>query len=304
MNATKRATLLVGAAYVWWGLSPIFWRELDSVAPIDQISWRVLLGFAYLALIWMFRSSNPVRSLTRRHVGYGAIAAVVICANWVVFLWAIDNDQAVEASLGYFLMPLVSVALGVGLLGERLRRRQQVALLLAAIGAAWTVYVVGEVPWVAVVLGFSFAVYGWARKQGPWDAVSGLTFELLLLAPVVIVLLFVRGFDREQQITGNGSTSTLLLIALTGFVTIVPLLLFASATKHVSLTVVGLLQYINPVLQFFVGWKIFGEDVSSARLIGFVWIWAALVLVVSDELGSKRPVDRTETGRDERLVRP
>jgi chloramphenicol-sensitive protein RarD len=303
MNATRRATLLVGAAYVWWGLSAIFWRELGSVAPIDQISWRVLLGAAYLALVWTFRRSNPLRSLTRRHVGYGAIAAVVISANWVAFLWAIDNGQAVEASLGYFLMPLVSVALGVGLLGERLRRRQQVALLLAAIGAVWALYVVGEVPWVAVVLGFSFAVYGWARKQGPWDAVNGLTFELLLISPVVAVLLVVRGLDGRQQITGNGSLSTLLLIALTGLVTIVPLLLFASATKHVSLIVVGLLQYINPVLQFFVGWRILGEDVSRARLIGFVWIWAALVLVVSDELGSKRPVDRRETDRDEGFVR-
>lgn len=303
MNATRRATLLVVAAYVWWGLSAIFWRELGSVAPIDQISWRVLLGVAYLALFWAFRRSNPLRSLTRRHVGYGAIAAVFISANWVAFLWAIDNGQAVEASLGYFLMPLVSVALGVGLLGERLRRRQQAALLLAAIGAGWTLYVVGEVPWVAVVLGFSFAVYGWARKQGPWDAVSGLTFELLLISPVVIVLLVVRGFDGQQQITGNGSPGTLLLIALTGFVTIVPLLLFASSIKHVSLTVVGLLQYINPVLQFFVGWRIFGEEVTSGRLIGFVWIWAALVLVVSDELGSKRPVDRRETDRDEGLVR-
>ena len=292
MNTTRRATLLVGAAYVWWGLSAIFWRELDSVAPIDQTSWRVLLGAAYLVLVWTFRRSNPMRSLTLRHVGYGAIAALVIGANWVVFLWAIDNDQAAEASLGDFIMPLVSVALGVGLLGERLRRRQKAALLLGAIGAAWTLYVVGEVPWVAVVLGFSFAVYGWARKQGPWDVVGGLTFELLLIAPVVIVLLVVRGLDGQQQITGNGSTSTLLLIALTGIVTIVPLLLFASATKHVSLTVVGLLQYINPVLQFFVGWKIFGEDVSSARLIGFACIWAALVLVVSDELSSKRPVDR------------
>jgi chloramphenicol-sensitive protein RarD len=303
MNATKRATLLVGAAYVWWGLSAIFWRELDSVAPIDQVSWRVFLGVAYLGLIWTFRRSNPVRSLTLRHVGFGAIAALAISANWVVFLWAIDNDQAVEASLGYFLMPLVSVALGVGLLGERLRPRQQAALLLGTIGAAWTLYVVGEAPWVAVVLGFSFAVYGWARKQGPWDAVSGLTFELLLVAPVVIVLLVVRGLDGQQQITGNGSTSTLLLIALTGIVTTVPLLLFASATKHVSLTVVGLLQYINPVLQFFVGWKIFGEVVSGGRLIGFAWIWAALVLVVSDELSSKRPVDRRETGQGEGLVR-
>jgi|GEM_PF-3271241 len=227
----------------------------------------------------------------RQHITYGLGACVLIAANWVVFLWAIDNGRAVEAALGYFLMPLFSVALGVGLLGERLRSLQKGALVLAVIGIVWTLVAVGTVPWVALILGGSFALYGWARKQGPWNAVDGLTFETMLLVPFLLPLLFWRGAG-EVAVTGDGTWTTLLLIAATGLVTIVPLLLFASAARQVSLTLVGLLQYINPTLQFLVGWQILGESVSTARLFGFGWIWAALGLVVVDELGSKRPVDR------------
>lgn len=304
MNTASRATFLVAAAYLWWGFSPVFWRELGSVAPIDQLSWRVSLGLLYLVAVWFWRRTNPFRSLSRQHLTYGFFAAVMIAANWAVFLWAVNNDQTVESALGYFLMPLVSVALGVGLLGERLRPRQWMALGLGAGGLAWTLVVIGTVPWVALVLGGSFASYGWARKRGPWDAVGGLTFELLLIAPLFFTLLAVRGAAESTAIGGDGSASTFVLIALTGVVTVVPLLLFASAARKVSLTAVGLLQYINPVLQFLVGWQLFGEDVGIGRLLGFAWIWAALAVVVSDELRSQRPVDRVDSSRGQRVVGP
>lgn len=302
MTGTRRATLLVAAAYAWWGFSPVFWRELDSVAPLDQVSWRVSLGLAYLLLVSFWRRSNPLRYMTRRHVGYGVVSATAIALNWAGFLWAIDNEQAVEAALGYFLMPLLSVALGVGLLGERLRPLQATALLFGVIGMCWTLYVVGTVPWVAVVLGISFTVYGWARKQGPWDAINGLTFELLLIAPIFVGVLMVRAAG-ENNIAGDGSASTMVLIALTGLVTVVPLLLFASAAKRVPLTVIGMFQYINPTMQFLIGWRLFGEDVTGLRLVGFAWIWMALALVVTDELRSKGPVDGFEPSGEERLVR-
>lgn len=303
MSATRRATLLVAAAYCWWGFSPVFWRQLDNVAPLDQLAWRVSLGLAYLAAVWVWRSSNPLRGLTRRHVGYGLLAAVLIATNWAGFLWAVDNGQTVEAALGYFLMPLLSVALGVGLLGERLRPLQTGALVLGVVGMVWTLVILGTFPWVAGVLGVSFALYGWARKQGPWDSIDGLTFEMLLIAPVFIVVLSVRGVDNAHDITGDGSVNTLVLIALTGVVTVVPLLLFATAARRVSLTAVGLLQYINPVMQFLIGWQVFDEDVSIGRLLGFGWIWAALVLVAIDEVRSKRPIDGVETRGDESVVR-
>jgi len=304
-GSARRATLLVCAAYCWWGCSALFWRELSSVAPVDQLAFRVTTGLGYLSLVWAFRRRNPFRSLTRDHLRYGLVAAVVIGINWIVFLWSINNERAVEAALGYFLMPLFAVALGVVLLGERLRRMQQVALALASIGIVWTFAVVGEVPWVSLTLGASFAVYGWARKQGPWNAVDGLTFETMLLAPLLIAMTFWRATAKGVNVfgdAGDGSLRVVLLIALAGVVTIVPLLLFASAAKKVPLTVVGLLQYINPTLQFLVGWQIFGEPLPLGRLLGFAWIWAALVVVVVDELSSERPVDGGASSSDEGLV--
>ena len=304
MSSTRRATVLVCLAYCWWGCSALFWRELGSLAPFDQLSFRVTTGFAYLALVWLWRRHNPMRSLTKEHLLYGVGAALLIGVNWIVFLWAIDNERAVEAALGYFLMPLFSVGLGVTLLGERLRRLQKVALLLAVVGIVWTFVVVGALPWVSLTLGASFALYGWARKQGPWQAVDGLTFELVLLAPFLLAALLWRS-NADVNVLGDasdGSIITLAFIAMTGLVTIVPLLLFASAAKQVSLTVIGFLQYINPTLQFLVGWQVFGEDVSVGRLLGFLWIWGALALVVVDELRSKRPVDGGATGGGQRSV--
>lgn len=303
MTASKRATLLVVSAYLWWGFSPVFWRQLKSIASLDQLAWRVSLGLLYLVGVWLWRRQNPLVGLSRRHLMYGVFAAVMIATNWAGFLWAVDNDQTVESALGYFLMPLLSVALGVGLLGEELRPKQWIALALGAIGLVWTIAVVGGVPWVALVVGGSFTAYGWARKQGPWGAADGLTFELTMLTPVFAALLVLRGVDDSVEVSGNGSTTTLLLIALTGLVTVVPLLLFASAARQVPLSVVGLLQYINPVLQFLVGWQLFGEDVRTARLLGFAWIWVALALVVSDEIGSKRPVDGLAPSGGERSIR-
>lgn len=291
--STRRAVLLVCVAYSWWGLSALFWREFASLASVDQLSFRVSGGFAYLALVWVFRKRNPFRSLTAAHVRFGLFAAACIGVNWIVFLWAISNEQALEASLGYFLMPLFAVGLGVVLLGERLRQVQRVALGFAVVGIIWTFAALGSVPWVSLSLGSTFALYGWARKQGPWQAIDGLTFETMLLTPFLVVALVWRGAIGINIVgdAADGSLWVAALIPLSGLVTIVPLLLFAYAAKQVSLTLIGLLQYINPTLQFLVGWQIFGEEVSRGRLIAFAWIWFALVLVVVDELRSQRPVD-------------
>ncbi len=302
----RKALVLVAAAYVWWGCSAIFWRALDSVAPTDQLSFRVVLGLLYLVVYALVASKRPLASLTPQHWKYGAIAAAMIALNWIVFLWAVANDQAVEAALGYFLMPLFAVALGVLALGERLTTDQRIALLLATIGMVWTFVDVGSPPWVSLALGMSFAVYGWARKVGPWAAVDGLTFEMTLVAPVLLVVLAVRAANGVS-VAGDASSLTIALLAATGAVTVIPLLLFAAATKRASLTAVGLLQYINPTLQFLVGWHVFGESVSSGRLLGFAWIWAALALVVRSELRngsrSERPVDGLEPGGAKGVIR-
>lgn len=316
MSSDRSAVALVSMAYMWWGSSAIFWNELSSISPADQLGFRVVTACLYLiAGVGLLRAQlakrgieatlfNPgaLRShLTRDHLIYGVGGAIMISSNWALFLWAVSNGQAVEAALGYFLMPLFSVALGVGLLGERLRPLQIVALLLSVVGITWTVVVVGSLPLIAIFVGLTFAIYGFLRKQGPWDAVSGLTFETSFLAPLLAVFLIVRGFTGTSLL-GDGTPYTLVLLALTGFVTVVPLLAFGSASRRVPLSVIGLLQYINPTLQFLVGWQVLGETVSNARLVGFVWIWIALALVVYDELSSQRPVDGLAPGSDQGLV--
>ena len=274
---------MVVIAYMWWGLSALFWRELGSVAPLDQLGFRVGFGAFFLLLWAALNRIAPVSGVTSRHIGYGVFSALMIATNWAVFLWAIANGQAVEAALGYFLMPLFSVALGVVLLGERPTTDQKIALGLGTIGLVWTLAVLGSIPWVALALGGTFAAYGWARKVGPWEAVNGLTFETMLVAPIVVGIVLWRA-GTGVEVTGDGELLTMVLIVTTGLITIVPLLLFASAARQVPLTTVGLLQYINPTLQFLVGWQIFGEDVPAGRLIGFAWIWVALGFVVRSEL--------------------
>ena len=290
---SRRAVASVCVAYIWWGLSAIFWRALDTVAPIDQLGYRVGFGALFL-LIWAtVKRTRPFTGLTPRHLKFGVFSAAMIATNWSVFLWAIDNDQAVEAALGYFLMPLISVAIGVLALGERLTTDQKVALGLGSVGLVWTFVVIGTIPWVALALGVTFALYGWGRKVGPWNTVDGLTFETSLVTPVVVGIVAWRGVGGEE-IMGDGSLTTLLLIVAAGLITIIPLLLFASAARQVSLTVIGLLQYINPSLQFLVGWQLFGEAVPMGRFLGFLWIWVALGFVIRSEVRAAR--QRSATG--------
>lgn len=279
----RRPSFLVILAYLWWGVSAIFWTELASVPAVHQLGWRITMGIAVLGLLWLIRRQFPFRNLSRRHVLYGVAGSIMISTNWAVFLWALANERAVEASLGYFLMPLFSVALGVVVLGESLRNLQRIAIVLATIGIGWILIRQGGLPWVALILGVSFALYGLVRKQGPWGAIDGLTVEMGIVAPVAIASLIVAS-QQAEAVSGDGTLWTWFLILCTGVATVVPLVLFASAAREVSLTVVGLLAYLNPISQFLVGWLYLGESIGTDRLVGFLFTWAALMLVVLDEL--------------------
>ncbi|MGI9608183.1 MAG: EamA family transporter RarD [Acidimicrobiales bacterium] len=300
MTTTSRAILLVVVADVWWGISAIYWNELDDLDSIDQLGWRIVLGLATLSVYWIARRTFPFAGTTGRHVRFAMAGALAISGNWAVFLWAGANGQAVEAALGYFLMPIISVALALKVLGERLRRAQVVAVLLALVGIVWLFASRGGVPWVALVLGFSFASYGLLRKVGPWGALDGLTAEMTVVAPIGAILL-LTGVASGRSVDGGGGATNWLLISITGLVTTLPLFLFANAARKAPLVVVGLLQYVIPVAQFLVGWLWLGESVDRSRLFGFGFIWAALGFVVADQVGSGRagavsegPVDRLE----------
>jgi chloramphenicol-sensitive protein RarD len=304
----QRSVALVLGAYSWWGLSALFWRELAAVDAVDQLAWRVVSAFVLLGS-WLAvkrlrhrrspASATPSQAPTTTGGAWlgGLAASLLITANWGAFLWAVSNGQAVEAALGYFLMPLFSAALGVLALGEKLRTRPAAALLLAACGVTWLIVVDRRLPVIALILGSTFALYGLAKKQTNWSAATSLMVEVAFIAPVMATVLVLRTAQGES-VTGDGQPRTLALLVVAGLVTIVPLLLFAAAAQHVSLILIGLLQYLNPTLQFLVGWLVLNEPVDQTRVIGFSFVWLALAIIVFDQLQARAPAADARPGSE------
>jgi chloramphenicol-sensitive protein RarD len=267
-------------AYGIWGLFPIYWKWLHQVPALQLIGHRVGWSFLMLAIIitvtsqWaIFRAS----AFAVRVLRYYFVAAILIGVNWLIYVWAVNAGFIVEASLGYFINPLLSVLLGVIFLRERLRVFQWVPVVLAAIGVACLTYVYGSLPWIALTLAFTFGFYGLTKKLAPLNSLYGLTLETgILFLPAVGYLLFA-------EMTGDGAFlhSELisdLLMAGAGLVTIVPLLMFSSAAQRIPLSLMGILQFITPTLQFLLGVLIYKEPFTSAQFTGFGIVWIALIL--------------------------
>jgi chloramphenicol-sensitive protein RarD len=282
------------SAYFLWGLFPLFWPLLAPASSIEALAHRFVwsLLFVLLLIIASGRWTHFRAIWTdRRRVGFLAIASVVIAINWGVFIWGVNHHHVIEVSLGYFINPLVTVLLGVFVLGESLRRWQWLAI---AIGAAAVVVLAvdyGGLPWIALVLAGSFATYGFLKKQAQLGAVESLGAETLILAPIALsylVWLQVVG----QATFGHAGLSNALLLASTGIVTAIPLLLFGGSATRVSLTTLGILQYLGPALQFVFGLLIFHEPMTSAGWAGFLLVWLALAIFTVDGLRHHRRLVR------------
>lgn len=290
MEQHRRGLWYGVAAYAIWGIAPAFWKLLDGVPAVQQTAHRVvwsvpILGAAVVLLGRRDRLRDALRD--RRTVALTALAGVLLIANWGVFIWAIASGRIVEASLGYFINPLLSVALGVLVLGERLRRAQGVAVGLATIGVAYMTVRLGAVPWVSLALAGTFGLYGLIKKR-PEAAppLEGLLGEISMGAVPALVLLVALGIRGEGAFFA-GTGDTLLLIA-TGAVTAAPLLLFGAAAQRIPLSTVGLLQYLAPTLQFVLGAAVYGEAVGAAQLVGFGFVWTALVVFAADNYRAAR----------------
>jgi chloramphenicol-sensitive protein RarD len=268
--------------------TPIFWKLIELV-PADQIiAHRIVWSFLLLAFILMPRrrtrpagGGSPVR--TGGVVGLYSVAAMLIALNWFVYVWAVNHGYILETSLGYFITPLVNVLLGVVVLGERLRRLQWVAVALAAAGVAYLTLVYGDAPWIAIALAVSFGTYGLVKKKAPLGSVLGLSVETGLLFVPALVYLAVA----EMRGTGAflaADTPTRVLIAAAGPVTTLPLVLFAAAVQRVPLSAIGILQFIAPTIQFVLGTVVYREPFSSQQLIGFVLVWAAVIVFGAEGL--------------------
>jgi chloramphenicol-sensitive protein RarD len=304
LDQTTTGGLYAFGAYFIWGFLPLYFLLLAPIGPFEVVAWRILLSLVFCALlIAVTRSWGRLVAILRRPrlLLLTALAGALIYVNWQVFLIAALSGHVIETSLGYFINPIVTVLLGVLILRERLRLTQWIAIALAAVAVVVIVVGYGAFPWIALSLAFSFGFYGLVKKQiGPAvDAVSGLTLESLWLTPVAIVQLVVVGVTGGLVFLTAGMPQTLLL-AVAGIATATPLLMFAAAARRAPLSLLGIMQFVAPVLQFVIGAWVLGEEMTTGRWIGFAIVWVALILLTVDSLRSARRSRRERA--DERVA--
>ncbi len=276
----KNKGLLYGIiAYILWGFFPIYWRLLQEVPAIELLGHRIAWSFLLLAVVILFmRQWSGFRSaLNARTFRVYFIAAILIGVNWLTYVWAVNAGFIIETSLGYFINPLLSVLMGVFFLRERLRSAQWIPIALAAIGVAYLTFAYGRLPWIALLLAFSFGFYGLAKKLAPLGSVFGLTLETgILFLPAVAYLGWAEASGSASFLHTDAASNLLMVGA--GVVTTIPLLLFASAAKQIPLSMIGILQYLAPTIQFLLGILVYKEPFDRSRLIGFGIVWLALVV--------------------------
>jgi chloramphenicol-sensitive protein RarD len=295
----RRLGVLSGlAAYAMWGLFPLYFPLLKPAGGLEIVAHRVLWSLLFIGLLLtVVRRWSHVRALVtdRRRLLVLTGAAVLIAANWLVFVYGVNSGHVVETSLGYFINPLVSVLLGVVVFGERLRALQWVAVGIAAVAVGVLTVDYGRPPWIALTLAATFALYGLMKKIVRTEAAPGLFVETLLVAVPAIVVLAVLHRDGQGTF-GNAGTGHAVLLLGSGIATAVPLLLFAAAARRIPLSTVGLLQYLTPLMQLSIGVFVYDEPMPPVRLAGFAIVWLALAVFTGDMLrharaGSRSPVE-------------
>ena len=283
----RRVGVLTGlAAYLLWGLFPLYFPLLEPAGGVEIVAHRIVWSLLFVAvLLTVVRSWTQVRAAVAdlRTLGVLALAAALIVVNWLVFVYGVNSGHVVETSLGYFINPLVSVLLGVVAFGERLRRLQWVAVAVATVAVVVLTVDYGRPPWIALALAGSFGLYGLMKKLVQVEAAPGLFVETaLVVLPALLVIGVMEA--RGTAVFGHAGVGNVLLLVGSGIATAIPLLLFAAAARRVPLSTVGLLQYVNPLMQLAIGVFVFSEPMPPARLAGFALVWVALVVFTADTL--------------------
>lgn len=289
--AERRIGTLAGvAAYTLWGLFPLVFHQLRSVGAVEVLMHRVIWSFVVVMVLLRLRGDRRwYDEVRQRPNGLSRLTAagMLIATNWLVYIWAVNHDHVLEAALGYYINPLITVALGVVVLGEQLRRMQLVALGFAATAVLVLTAAFGRVPWIALVLACTFAAYGYLKKAVSVRATAALAVETAVLLPAALVGMAVL-LARGDAAIGQGSGGRDALLVSLGVVTAVPLLLFGTAASRIPLSLLGLLQYLTPTMQLISGVAVFHEDLPPERLVGFVLVWVALILLGVDAVRHAR----------------
>ena len=293
---TRQGILLAVGAYTMWGIAPIYFKSLSEVSPLEILSHRVVWSFFLLAfLLHLGRSWRNVRdTLTSKpKMTYLVATSLLVGANWLIFIWAVNANHMLDASLGYYINPLINVVLGMIFLGERLRKLQWFAVGLAAIGVLIQIVAFGSIPVVAIALAFSFGFYGLLRKKVSLEAQTGLFIETLVMLPAAAIYLLFIADSATSDLAANSISLNLLLVAA-GIVTTLPLLCFTGAATRLKLSTLGFFQYIGPSLMFLLAVLIYGEAFTTDKAVTFAFIWGALVIFSFDGLRHNKKSKRTQ----------
>lgn len=277
-------------AYLVWGLLTLYWKLLKHFEAFDLIGWRVVSSAVVLAAIltWRRRWAHLLPVVRdRRLLGRVAVAAVLLTVNWSSYVWAVVHGRVIETALGYFMAPLGTILVGVVVFHERLRTAQRIAVALAVASIVVLTISYGAVPWLAIAIAVSWSLYGWMKKQVPLTPLESMSAEtFLLLVPAGIVVGILAG--HADSVPSSATAGQVVLVALTGLATVVPLMMFAHAASRLPLTVLGPMQYSVPTINFLLGWLVYDEALPLSRVIGFALVWVGLVVLTLDTVRRTR----------------
>jgi len=287
-NVARDGFIFGAAAYIIWGIVPIYWPHLQPASPLEILAHRVIWSLLFLAVLSRNKFAQIKAILrNRRSLILLSIASALISINWGLFIWASVTKHLLDSSLGYFITPLLSVGLGVVFFKERLRKVQWLAIAIAASAVVYLTISVGAPPWLALSLAGSFGIYGYVKKLANVPAIESLTIETLILSPIALSYLLWLEFTHKGTFGHHGLSHTLWL-ATSGIVTAVPLMLFSAAAIRIALSTLGMLQYLGPTLQCIIGIAVFHEQMPESRFIGFAITWVAIAILSWDALKNRR----------------
>lgn len=292
MENYKQGIFFGLAAYVLWGILPVYWKALELVSPFEILSSRFMWSCVFVFLLIIFQKKWPLFAKEVKQVfsnvktGAAMVAAgITISFNWGTFIWAVNNGHIVETSMGYYINPLVSILFAVVFLRERLDKMQLAAITCAFIGVASMVYSFGKIPWVSLTLAFTFALYGLLKKILPVSALTSIMLETLLITPLALVYEYSL-WQQRVSFYASGNLQVIMMLTGAGVVTAIPLLLFTAGARLLPLKIIGFLQYISPTLTLLIGVFVYNEAFTASHLLAFGWIWAALLLFIVSQLRS------------------
>lgn len=283
--------LYATSAFLCWGLFPLYFHAIGDVPPMEILAHRMLWSLLFLVVVLTARSQWRWLPdvLKKPKVVWSFIAsALLLSANWFVYIWSVKNGHVIDASLGYFINPLVNVLLGQLVLKEHLRRGQWLAVAIAAAGVLWLTVQAGQLPWIALILGCTFGGYGLLRKTAALAALEGLSFETLILFPLALAYVAWLAMHGQNAFLNAPSDTTRWLLVAAGPITAIPLLLFAAGARRIPMAVLGMLQYLSPTIQMLLGLWVFHEAFSAERMAGFIVIWSALAVYMAEGLWTSR----------------